>query len=109
MRGVVWIIGRQLFAFPFVEGSQVGVAKSGLTYNHKLLWPHVRPKGCNRPYNYYPRGRVDYNGKGKPVLYMNRNVSLEYVPDIIKAFELEDEPIIRIDRSRHYRCYLDTE
>lgn len=89
MRGVFWVIEKQLFAFPFVEGAQYGVAKSGLTYNHKSLWPHVRPKGCNKPYNYYPRSRVDYNSKGKPVLYMNQNITLKYVPDILKVFELE--------------------
>lgn len=66
-----------------------------------------RPAGCNKTYNYYPRGRIDYNGKGKPVLYMNQNVSIDYVPDILNAFELEEEAVIRIDRSRHYRCYLD--
>ena len=109
MRGVFWIIDGQLFAFPFVEGAQYGVAKSGLTYNHKLLWPYVRPKGCRKPYNYYPRGRVDYTGKGKPVLYMNQNIALELVPKIIKAFGLEEDAVVRIDRSRHYRCFLDPE
>ena len=36
-----------------------GVAKSGNTYNHKKLWNEIKPRGCNKPYNYYPRGRVD--------------------------------------------------
>ena len=34
-RGVFWVIEDKLFAFPFIENSTQGLAKSGLTYNHK--------------------------------------------------------------------------
>ena len=62
-KGVFWIVERNgdeiLLAFPFQDGDTTGVAKSGDTYNHRLLWESVRPSGCNRPYSYYPRGRVE--------------------------------------------------
>lgn len=109
MRGVFWVIENKLHAFPFVEGAQFGVAKSGVTFNHRLLWPYVRPEGCGKPYNYFPRGRVDYTNQGKSVIYMNQNIALEFVLQIIKAFGLEEDAVVRIDRSRHYRCYLDFE
>lgn len=109
LRGVFWIVEEELMAFPFDEKIIYGIAKSGKTYNHKLLWEYVRPKGCNKPFDYYPRGRVDYTGKGKPVIYMSPHVDNSYVLEIVKAFELMNEPIIRFDYSKHYQCYLDKE
>ena len=40
--GIFWVIDGELYAFPFYEGSSFGVAKSGNTYNHKLLWNDER-------------------------------------------------------------------
>lgn len=79
-RGVFWIIGDKLLAFPFMEDSLEGVAKSGNTYNHKKLWDDIKPRGCNKPYNYYTRGRVDISNKGKPIIYMNPNIAEEFIP-----------------------------
>lgn len=108
-RGDFWIIDQKLYAFPF-DGSYIqGIAKSGKTYNHEKLWEYVRPRGCNKPFDYYPRGRVDYNGKGRPVIYMSPHVDNSYVLEIVKAFELMEEAIIRFDYSKHYQCYLDKE
>lgn len=106
-RGVFWIIDDELLAFPFMEDSLGGIAKSGNTYNHKKLWNDVKPRGCNRPYNYYPRGRVDISNKGKPIIYMNPNIGDEFIPLIKSEFGLRSEPIIRYDNSQHYKCYLD--
>ena len=107
MRGVFWVVEGELKAYLFEDGAQVGVAKSGKTFNHKLLWEHVRSAKCNRAFDYYPRGRVDYNGKGKPVIYMNPHVGQEYVAQIVKAFGLTEEPVVKYDGSEHYKCYLD--
>ncbi|MDE5853545.1 MAG: hypothetical protein K2O36_02645 [Ruminococcus sp.] len=106
-RGVFWIVNDELMAFPFMENSPEGVAKSGNTYNHKKLLNDVRPKGCNKPYNYYPRGRVDISNKGKPIIYMNPDIDDRFIPLIKSAFGLRSEPIIRYDNSRHYKYYLD--
>lgn len=55
-RGVFWIVDGKVISFPFYNNiTSLGVAKSGLTYNHKNLWTEVKPKGCNKPYNYYSR------------------------------------------------------
>ena len=106
-RGVFWVIDGELLAFPFYGDYLEGVAKSGNTYNHKKLWNSVKPRNCNKPYNYYPRGRVDFNGQGKPIVYMNPNIDESFISDIRTEFGLTDEPLIHYDYSNHYRCYLD--
>lgn len=106
-RGVFWVIDDELYAFPFYGDDINGIAKSGNTYNHKKLWLDVKPKGCNKPYNYYPRGRVDFSNKGKPIVYMNPNIDDSIIPEIKTEFGLREEPTIRYDNSQHYKCYLD--
>lgn len=111
-RGVFWIIEGTLYAFPFKEHMQsdeIGIAKSGLTYNHKNLWPRVKPKGCRKSYNYYPRGRVDVTNRGKLVIYMSACVDISRVQQIRKKFEIDRIPVIKIDGSQHYKCNLDPE
>ena len=105
-RGVFWVIEDKLFAFPFIENSTQGLAKSGLTYNHKKLWEKLNLK-TNIPYNYYPRGRVEFSNKGKPIIWMNPNISDSYIPEIKIEFGLREEPKINYDNSEHYKCYLD--
>lgn len=107
MRGVFWLVGDELLAFPFEAGAAYGVAKSGRTFNHRLLWEHIWPLGCIEPYNYYPRGRVDMSGKGRSVIYMSPNIGEEVIPQIMEAFGLAERPTIHYDGSGHYRCYLD--
>lgn len=106
-RGVFWLIEGRLLCFPFDENAEYGVAKSGRTYNHKLLWEHVRPRGCRVPFDYYPRGRVEIDSKGRPVIYMSQHIGAEHIGEIKKAFSLSSEPIVRVDGSRHYRSYPD--
>lgn len=106
-RGVFWIIDGELLAFPFYEDSAVGIAKSGNTYNHKKLWSDIKPRGCNKPYNYYPRGRVDISNKGKAIIYMNPNIDESLIPLIKSEFGIRENPTIRYDNSQHYKCYLD--
>ena len=94
-RGVFWVVDGELVAFPFDETATQGIAKSGKTYNHKLLWEYIKPR--NKPFDYYPRGRVDYNAKGKAIIYMNPNISAEYIDKIKIAFGIDSEPVIRYD------------
>ena len=107
-RGVFWIVDGNLLAFPFYGDSMSGVAKSGNTYNHKKLWPDVKPSGCSKPYNYYPRGRVDIDNKGRSIIYMNPNVPENMISSIKAEFGIRTDPIIRYDYSDHYQCYLDS-
>lgn len=105
-RGVFWIIDDELYSFPFIDDN-IGVAKSGVTYNHKKLWSHVKPQRCNKTWNYYPRGRVDFTNKGRPVIYMNPNVDVKFINEINVDFGLREDPKVVIDNSDHYKCYLD--
>ncbi|MBR2589680.1 MAG: hypothetical protein IKE65_02025 [Clostridia bacterium] len=104
-RGVFWVIECKLLAFPFDESATAGIAKSGNTYNHKLLWEHI--KSCNKPFYYYPRGRVDVNSKGESVIYLSPHIEQKNIAAIKTAFGIETVPLLRYDFSEHYRCYLD--
>ena len=107
-KGVFWLIEEdKLLTCPFTEGEVIGLSKSGDNYNHKALWEYVRPRGCNKPFDYYPRGRVEISNKGKPVVYMNSNIGEDVIERIILAFELKEVPIIHYDGSEHYKCFLD--
>lgn len=106
-RGVFWIIDDKLLAFSFTGESTLGLADSGLTFNHKRLWPEIRPKGCNKSFDYYPRGRVEFDSKGNPIIYMNPNISEDWLPELRKQFGLRSTPRIKYDGSSHYRCHLD--
>ena len=70
MRGVFWIIDDKLYAVPYDETAAEGLAKNRTNSNHRLLWEHIRPKGSNKAFDYYPRGRVEYTPKGKPLIFM---------------------------------------
>lgn len=106
-RGVFWVIDGELFAYPFMDDFSEGVAKTGNTYNHKLLWPHVKPASCNKPYNYYPRGRVDITNSGKFRIYMNHNIDESLISEIKVEFGIREDPKVIYDYSEHYKCYLD--
>ena len=107
-KGVFWLIDdSELLAFSFEEGETLGVSKSGTNYNHKLLWEHVKPRGCNKPFDYYPRGRVEISNRGKPIVYMNNNIGEDAIALIMQAFGLREMPMIHYDGSEHYQCYLD--
>ena len=104
--GVFWVIDDKLYSFPFYD-SEEGVAKSGNTFNHKKLWPHINPGRSNIPYNYYPRGRVVISTSGKSTIYANPNISNKFLSQIKIDFGLRDNPRWIIDNSEHYKCYLD--
>ena len=106
-KGVFWVIDGELLAFPFDGAYPEGIAKSGDTYNHKNLWKSVCPKGCNKPYNYYPRGRVEVTKQQKAIIYMSLHIPIAFLPEIKKIFQISDNPRIVYDHSDHYRCYLD--
>lgn len=106
-KGVFWLIDGSLLAVPYDEKSTIGIAKSGDNYNHRLLWDYVKPRRCNKSFDYYPRGRVEISNKGKPIVYMNPSIGKEYIPKIMECFDLEEEPRIHYDGSNHYKSQLD--
>ena len=104
-QGVFWVIDNNLLAIPFEKSKYPnGIAKSGDTYNHEKLWKYDKPRNCNKPYNYYPRGRVVKGTKSKAIIYMNPNISNEFISSIKEMFEIKEEPIIKLDYSKHYKC-----
>lgn len=106
--GVFWVIEGRLYAYPFGSVNSInGIAKSEKTYNHKRLWEEIKPKGINKEYNYYPRGRVVISAKGKVVIYMNPNIEISHIEKIKEIFGLTVEPRVIYDGSEHYKCYLD--
>ncbi len=106
-RGVFWLIDDTILAVPFENDACIGIAKSGNNYNHRLLWEYVRPRKCNKQYDYYPRGRLEFSNKGEPVIYMNRNIDTKYIPKIMDCFGITKEPKIHIDGSNHYKSHFD--
>lgn len=105
--GVFWVVDDELLAIPFDKNKYVeGIAKSGETYNHERLWKLVKPKNCNKPYNYYPRGRVTINSRGKVIVYLNPNITDGMLDKLKIAFDIET-PILKYDYSVHYKCHLD--
>ena len=101
--GLFWVIEGQLLAIPFNKSIfPEAIAKSGNTYNHKKLWPFVKPQTCNKPYDYYPRGRVQVNKRGVAYIYLNPSI-LAYVTDVIDFFELEPNTFVKVDNSSHYQ------
>lgn len=107
--GVFWLIEDGILAIPYVEGVREGLAKSGKNYNHRLLWNHVKPEGCNREFDYYPRGRAEIDSKDRAVIYMSPYIDKAYVPQIMDAFKIDGPVRIHYDGSRHYQCHFDRE
>ncbi len=107
IRGVFWQIEDDLVIAKYEEGDTEGLSKSGNNYNHERLWEHVKPKGCNKKYNYYPRGRVEVSNKGKPIVYMSPYVDAGLVRFVVTKLGISEDPIIHIDGSKHYRCHFD--
>lgn len=106
-RGVFWVVDGELLSYPFYEDAYLGVAKSGNTFNHKKLWKEL--SHSSKPYNYYPRGRVDISNKGQAIIYLNPNIADESIISKIKVeFGIRgDNYKVYEDYSDHYKCYLD--
>ena len=108
-RGIFWVIDDTVIAVPFDQEDR-GFPKVGNNYNHRLLWDYVKPPKCNKSFDYYPRGRVEIDNKGRPVIYLNPNIDERSIHTIIEAFAIKDEiPRIHYDGSEHYKCYLDSQ
>ena len=108
VRGVFWVIDDKLLAVPFREGAYPeGVAKSGNTYNHERLWAELRI--CDKPFDYYPRGRVHVSADGRVTVYVSPQIDVErWMAEISAAFRIGEERCrVVVDHSAHYRCHFD--
>lgn len=90
-------------------------SKNNSSHNHKNLWTTLCSKLTNnKPYNYYPRGRVEI-AHGKATVYLSPHINIADIQDwIIDKFNLNEHNGINkvrfiSDYSEHYKCYLDEE
>lgn len=83
-------------------------SKSGNNFNHRPEWERLdRSITAGRPFNYYPRGRVEIKN-GKATVFLNPVINKEcIVRRIMDAFELMTGELncinIKSDGSSHYR------
>ena len=85
-------------------------SKHGDHYNHKKTWEeYVSSEFRNgKPYNYYPRGRVEIKEKEKAKIFLNPDIAtVEIVAYIIEKFCLQYREVkVIADGSNHY-SYLE--
>jgi len=89
------------------------LATSGTEFNHQAAWSTLPKRETgNKPYNYYPRGRVEIRN-GKAVIYANGNISDDKLLkwainefNLIKENGIEKVEI-KVDMSNQYLCHLD--
>ena len=109
-RGLFWYVEGELIGFPVPcdEDGRTGVC--GAENNHERLWRTLpRRIRRGRPYDFYPRGRVEVR-HGKVTVYINPHICTdEIAAQLRRAFMLPDETVMcmKADGSRHYRCYMD--
>ena len=89
------------------------LAKSGAEFNHQAAWSTLSKRETgNKPYNYYPRGRVEIRNS-KAVIYANESIAGEKILKwSINEFNLTkkngiEQVEMKLDMSNHYLCYLD--
>lgn len=88
-------------------------SKSRENFNHKTEWSKLHKSITNnKPYNYYPRGRVEIK-KGKATIFFNPVLNRFDVHDLImNEFDLAGKRIIIkevADGSKHYAYSIDFE
>ncbi len=121
-KGIFWIVSREdieendFFLFKILTDRDGNVlasygdlnSKKGDNYNHRLTWRSL-PKEMthNKPYNHYPRGRVEIKNNTAKIL-INPLLNDERIIDYIKSrFNLNENTIgeirVLIDNSAHYK------
>lgn len=77
-------------------------------FNHKRHWQTLDRKITHsKPFDYYPRGRVEIRN-GKATVWLNDNV-LHLADRIIEIYGVKNLPQVRVkvDGSNHYKCHFD--
>ena len=123
-KGVFWIVEEQseqyFFRIPCNSmGDITGAteyplcAKNGNNYNHKILWSLLsKSLTQNKPFDYFPRGRVEIHN-AKAIVYLNPDINTEEIQNhIIDGFGLTKETgieSVRVisDGSNHYKYLND--
>jgi hypothetical protein len=99
-----YVNGQILTDFVDIDSAQLyGDFKIGDS-SHYNIWDEKYEKIYNKPYDYYPRGRVVYKYKeNKYILYADKCIKEKGINEIIKTFSIEGENV-EIDTDIHYVC-----
>lgn len=117
-KGVFWIADNERYLYKIPcnnDGDVIGGteyplnSKDGANYNHKLLWNEL-PKRitCGKPFDYFPRGRVEIRNS-KATVYLNPDINYREIQDyIISTFGLTVSCGVKnvrfvLDGSNHYK------
>lgn len=77
------------------------------TPSHRETWSILDDRDRDKPWNYYPRGRVEIRG-GKALVFLNPFLfSCSELQNMLRStFDIEGAmPIVfKADNSHHYRC-----
>ncbi len=119
-KGIFWFIENDLFTVKALCNSQGEIienvilsSKSKTNFNHKIEWKRLDKETTqNKPFDYYPRGRVEftYNKVLVAKIYLNPILCTEDIKQkIIEAFGLTKENgaskiIFIADESFHYQA-----
>ena len=126
-KGIFWIIDREnlennepfLFRIPvdcagtpcYLTSIPRPNSKRGDNYNHKLTWYQHVPEELRRgkPYDWYPRGRVEIRRTGRATIYLNPDLATDAVISYItEKFNLQHLNVkVVADGSGHYAYYMD--
>ena len=98
-QGMFWIIDNDVLTAIYEDGEVGTMARNDSIYNQNLLWNRVRPEKNYGKYDHYPRGKVICGVKGRPMIILGPSVDLKYLPGIIEAFEITDEPHLKRSRT----------
>lgn len=81
-------------------------SKHGDHYNHEKTWENYVPAEYRngKPYNYYPRGRVEIKDKGKAKIFLNPDIATEeIIAYIVEKFRLQHREVkVIADGPKHY-------
>lgn len=100
---------------PNFEIPQIMSSKNRDNYNHRNAWASLsRRETDGKPFDYYPRGRVEIRN-GTAVVYVSPHIPLDELEKwLADTFNLtSSNGIKRIkfnqDYSEHYKCYMDND
>lgn len=126
-KGIFWIVDREhlennepfLFRIPvdcagtpcYLTPIPRPNSKHGDNYNHMLTWYRYVPEELRRgkPYDWYPRGRVEIKEKDKAKIFLNPDIATdEIIAYITEKFRLQHREVkVIADGSKHYGYYQD--
>lgn len=126
-KGIFWIVNREnlennepfLFRIPvdcagapcYLTPSPRPNSKHGDNYNHMLTWDQYVPEELRRckPYDWYPRGRVEIKEKGRATIFLNPDIATDEIIAYVKEkFRLQHREVkVVADGSKHYGYYHD--